>query len=162
MGAATTTAGLAIIAGAAAGAFFFREDIKNFFKSDEQKAADAKTTDSLANIGNAFADSITKISTAITGTNKNTSVTKTDALTQQRKFEIATDPNSDAGKFNPKGVIGFGFKALNGGAGLKDTPENRKLLGLEIEKAKNQQLVAVKENPKLNTVSTKRATRFNR
>ena len=49
------------------------------------------------------------------------------------EFEKATDPNRDVGKFNPKGIIGYGILSINNGKGLKDTPENRaKLEALKI------------------------------
>ncbi|GEM_PF-6698505 len=43
-------------------------------------------------------------------------------------YENATDTNNDPYKFNPEGVIGYGYTGLNGGKGLPDTPENRKIL----------------------------------
>jgi len=45
------------------------------------------------------------------------------------EFEKATDTNrtreDNITKFNPKGIVGFGIKSINGGKGIKDTPENR-------------------------------------
>lgn len=43
-------------------------------------------------------------------------------------YEKATDPNNDPLKFNPDGIIGYGYPELNGGRGIPDTPQNRIVL----------------------------------
>ena len=45
-----------------------------------------------------------------------------------KQFEKDTDPNRDATKFNPKGIIGYGILTINGGRGLPDTPQNREII----------------------------------
>ena len=137
MGAAKTVAGLGVVAAAAAGLFFFRDGIKNAFASDEQKAADAKKTESAANIDNSIAKGIDKLTNLITGNNKTGSVTKNDAILIN---DILNDPNSSVEKFSPPETVGFGFKNLNSGAGIKDTPENRELVKVEIQKSQERRI----------------------
>ncbi|MCJ8305658.1 MAG: hypothetical protein HRU07_01250 [Nitrosopumilus sp.] len=43
-------------------------------------------------------------------------------------FERATDTNKDPTKFNPDGIIGYGYRNVNGGRGIPDTQENRDIL----------------------------------
>ena len=157
MGTAKTVAGLGIVTAVAAGLFFFRDGIKNAFASDEQKAADAKKTEASASIDSSIASAIDNLSKFLTGDSKFSSLTKTDALAQ---FEATTDPNRDVGKFNPEGIIGFGFKNLNSGAGLKDTPENRELLALEIKTNQTEKITNIDLASSISVLEVDRATRF--
>lgn len=50
---------------------------------------------------------------------------KNAGFSSVEEFEKATDKNNDPFKFNPKGVIGYGYMDLNNGLGLPDTPGNR-------------------------------------
>lgn len=151
MGAGETVVTLGILGTVAAGIFFYKDAIKNAFASESQKEADAKKTEASAKIDTSIANSIDRLSNLITGNQKTSKTTKEQAMINAfGSSDSVLDPNREITKFNPDGIIGFGFKNLNSGAGLKDTPENRKLLGLEIEKAKTQQLQLI-ENPKVST-----------
>jgi len=136
LGIATTVIVLGTVVAASAGLFFFRDGIKNAFASPEQKAADAAKIQSAANIDNSIAKGIDSLTTLFTGTSK-TNITKTDAVLIN---EILNDPNSDINKFNPPDTVGFGFLDLNGGKGLKDTPENRELVEIEIQKSQARRI----------------------
>lgn len=65
------------------------------------------------------------------------------------EFEKATDPNrtreDNITKFNPKGIIGFGFSDVNKGRGLKDTKANRLLL---LQKITNRDSVTSRRKRK--------------
>ncbi len=53
---------------------------------------------------------------------------KSFGFSDVEEFERATDTNRDPLKFNPDGIIGFGFPQLNEGRGIPDTPENRSII----------------------------------
>ena len=106
MGAGETILTVGIIGTAAAGLFFFRDNIKNAFASPEQKAADAKQTEATADLidgigktGGKIVDSILNVTK---GSNKGAGKV---AATDKQKMILGFDDNALVLIDNETGVI---------------------------------------------------------
>ena len=70
---------------------------------------------------------------------------KDAGYTNVEDYEKATDTNNDPLKFNPDGVIGYGYTGLNNGRGLPDTPGNRIILD-NFLKNKDSSTIIIDQN----------------